>query len=133
MTAKPKTIRDEYSRAAEIAKHDGLIVKPVEIAGERVYVVVRPTNLSVHIVRREASGLVCDSSCACTKFGRYCAHRAATRMHLLADLEAAEAAADRIEAAATRMERATAQTAQRDTAMLASRADNRGFSIWASR
>ncbi len=95
MTSKQQS---EYRRACEIAARDGLIVKSVKVGDETVYVVVRPTNMSVHIVRREPVGLACDAACACSKFGRYCAHRAAVRVHLIAESEQQTPAAARIPA-----------------------------------
>jgi len=119
MTAKPKTVQDEYSLAAEIAKRDGLVVRPVTIGDETFYVVIRPRNASVHIVRRESVGLACDAACARTKFGHYCAHRAAVRLYLIAEREAEQ-----------QVSTPAPVQHDRDTAPLA---DRGGFSIWASR
>ncbi len=128
----------EYERACEIARADGLIVKPVEIGEERVYVVVLPVNMSVHVVKRTDAGLACDKDCARTKFGHYCCHQAATSMFLIAEQQVETAKS--VQALAEATDRLAQQNAdyaiaalRRETAMLASRADNRGFSIWASR
>jgi hypothetical protein len=126
MTAKPKSVQDEYSRAAEIAKRDGLVVRPVTIGDETFYVVIRPVNASVHIVRREAVGLACDAACARTRFGHYCAHRAAVRLHLIAERELTNAETD---ATLQRVSAALDEFAKRDTAPMT---DRGSFSIWAS-
>src|SRR5947209_2704811 len=79
-----------YDRAAEIARKDGLKIRPL---GDDRYDVTRPTNGHVHTVTLLDGRLVCG--CPASEHGRYCAHRAAVRIHLLADMAAREMQAAR--------------------------------------
>jgi hypothetical protein len=152
-----QTQQDQYTKALERAHAAGLKVQGCgqwthEQGGLPFVVVGSASELGrFHIVTVHAGRLACD--CQAGQHGRMCMHRAVAREELAREAREAEGArlilgaleragrdicakADAITAQAVAMTSkaatATAPTLARDTAMLASRADNRGFSIWAS-
>jgi hypothetical protein len=84
----------QLERAREIAQRDGLVVVGAgrTKTGERVYAVPsrsEPSRWHLVVVDPREGRLVCD--CPAGQHGRICAHRAAARERLVADLAAERA------------------------------------------
>jgi hypothetical protein len=83
-----QTAQQQFERAAAIAKRDALTVVAhgtVKATGSAVYAVPsRALANTWHLVVVNGLELTCD--CHAAKYGKYCAHRAATRARL--ELEA---------------------------------------------
>ena len=91
------TQQARYERAAAIAKRDSLQVVAHgtrKSDGSAVYAVPSRTEANRwHLVTVQGLNLLCD--CAAARFGRYCAHRAATRARLKLEAEVRRDARER--------------------------------------